>query len=156
MHNNIKLTILNSSGLRKQIIESVLQEAQDTHLLFINETWLSPPNRFPTSWIQHNVHGIKYPSCYHGSQEILLLINASCPYYDHPFLIPTPHILLTNISCIVAKTLVHCVYIPLSPKTSDDFAIEVLNSLPCNYWAQTAQSYVAILTPIGSNHWGYQ
>ena len=38
MHNNIKLTILNSSGLRKQIIESVLQEAQDTHLLFINET----------------------------------------------------------------------------------------------------------------------
>ncbi|KAI9245247.1 hypothetical protein BDA99DRAFT_528368, partial [Phascolomyces articulosus] len=56
-NNNITLTIFNTTGLNRQAINSILSFTPSTHLLFLTETWLLSPNRYPTNWKQYHEYG---------------------------------------------------------------------------------------------------
>ncbi|KAI9271569.1 hypothetical protein BDA99DRAFT_433719, partial [Phascolomyces articulosus] len=129
-NKQIQLTIFNITGLRKQAIDSVISFTPNSDLVFLVETWLLSPNRYYTSWTQHHVHGIRSITLHsRGRLGISLLINPSCPY--HVYYIPnnSSPFSLYYLSCIVANTLIHCVYL-LPEKISDAFALDVLESLP--------------------------
>ncbi|KAI7858778.1 Endonuclease/exonuclease/phosphatase [Circinella umbellata] len=132
-NKQITLTIFNITGLRKQAIDSVISYTTSTDLLFLTETWLISPNKYYTSWTQYHTYGIRSTTeNSRGRLGISLMVNPSCPYHVH-FLPNTPSpYSLYSLSCIVANTLIHCVYLP-PEKISDQFALEVLESLPLHH-----------------------
>ncbi|KAI9250592.1 hypothetical protein BDA99DRAFT_445011, partial [Phascolomyces articulosus] len=117
-------------------INSILSFTPSTHLLFLTETWLLSPNRYPTNWKQYHEYGDRPTSTSRrGHLGISLLVNPDCPFHVH--------VLSNNnstpfskyhLSCIVANTLIHCLYLP--PHTdsfTNDLALATLDSLPLHY-----------------------
>ncbi|KAI9490832.1 hypothetical protein BDB00DRAFT_768221 [Zychaea mexicana] len=133
-HNNIILNIFNTTGLRRQAIDSILHHIPDTHLLFLVETWLLSPNRYYTSWKQYHVYGNRpTPTATRGHLGISLLINPTCPYHVHILPNTASSYPDYHLSCIVANTLIHCVYLPPAPSMSNDTALAILDSLPLHH-----------------------
>ncbi|KAG1464647.1 hypothetical protein G6F46_002674 [Rhizopus delemar] len=126
----ITITLFNATGLAKQAISPILHLAQFSSVLLITETWLLPPNKYPTHWKQFHTYGIKLqPLATKGHQGISLLINPICPYHVH--YLPNDDdmsISQYKLSFIIADTLVHCVYLP--PSLDNQVVSQVLDSLP--------------------------
>ncbi|KAG1572131.1 hypothetical protein G6F47_013622 [Rhizopus delemar] len=126
----ITITLFNATGLAKQAISPILHLAQSSSVLLITETWLLPPNKYPTHWKQFHTYGIKLqPLATKGHQGISLLINPTCPYHVHH--LPNDDdmsISQYKLSFIIADTLVHCVYLP--PSLDNQVVSQVLDSLP--------------------------
>ncbi|KAG2225960.1 hypothetical protein INT45_006656 [Circinella minor] len=133
-NNNITLTIFNTTGLHRQGTNMILPHIPSTHLLFLVETWLLTPNRYYTSWQQYHVYGKRpTPTSKRGHLGISLLINPQCPFYVHFLPNTSSTFPLYHLSCIVANTLIHCVYLPPNDTFTDEMAMAVLDSLPLFY-----------------------
>jgi hypothetical protein len=68
--NSLSLTIWNANGMARQAISTVTDYLYDSSLIFITETWLLPPLRFPTSWQQFHTYGEKVAGSYRGKMGI--------------------------------------------------------------------------------------
>ncbi|KAG1320854.1 hypothetical protein G6F62_011120 [Rhizopus arrhizus] len=124
----ITITLCNATGLAKEAVSPVLHLAQPSSVL-ITETWLLPPNKYPTHWKLFHTYGIKIqPLATKGKQGISLLINPTCPYHVHHLPNGDMSIFQYKLSFIIADTLVHCVYLPLS--LENQVVSQVLDSLP--------------------------
>ncbi|KAI7851204.1 hypothetical protein BDC45DRAFT_445848 [Circinella umbellata] len=133
-NNNITLTIFNTTGLHRQGINMILHHIPSTHLLFLVETWLLTPNRYYTSWQQYHVYGKRpMPTAKRGHLGISLLVNPQCPFYVHFLPNTSSTFPFYHLSCIVANTLIHCVYLPPTDTFTDEMAMAVLDSLPLFY-----------------------
>ncbi|KAK4513149.1 uncharacterized protein ATC70_012943 [Mucor velutinosus] len=107
-------------------INTVTQSLPLSSLIFITETWLLPPLHLPTSWQQFHTYGLPVPNMRRGQMGISLLVNPDFPY-------PVTHIPSVSpyvLSCQVASTLIHCVYLPPTASFSDSDALAVLRDLP--------------------------
>ncbi|OAD67597.1 hypothetical protein PHYBLDRAFT_173931 [Phycomyces blakesleeanus NRRL 1555(-)] len=122
--NPVTITLWNANGLAKQTIPTILSYAPLTSLLFITETWLLSPHRYPTSWQQYHTYGQSVPNASRGCMGISLLVNPSFPYPISIVPSSSPYVL----SCIVFDCLIHCIYLP--PSLSNDDAISILYDLP--------------------------
>ena len=135
-NHNITLSIFNTTGLNRSAINSILSFTPSTHLLFLIETWLLSPNRYPTNWTQYHTYGERpTPISRRGHLGISLLINPRCPFHVH--LIPQTNSSPFSkylLSCIVANTLIHCIYLPPPTESfANDLALAILDSLPLHY-----------------------
>lgn len=131
MINQLTISIFNATGLPRPAIDSLLAFTSSSNLIFVTETWLLPPYRYPTSWIQHHVYGVQVNSnTRQGSQGISLFVNTSYPFPVH-CLPDTSSDSPFHLSCIVASTLIHCVYLPTS--LPDEEALSILHSLPLSH-----------------------
>lgn len=129
--SSLRISLFNATGLPKQAISPILQLSQDSDLLFITETWLLSPNRYPTTWSQYHTY-VMPTSSYHshrGTLGLALLVNLQCnlPIYhishDHPLLAKY------SLSIILSsKILIHCLYLPLYLETED--VSQILDLLP--------------------------
>ncbi|KAI8364626.1 Endonuclease/exonuclease/phosphatase [Radiomyces spectabilis] len=127
---DLTITIWNANGIKKQLINSILDHTPDSTLLFITETWLLTPQSFPTNWRQFHIYGQAHPRTYVGSMGISLLINPSSPFKDSIEFMPhDPSSPYYNyvLSCRLGTILIHCLYLP--PSIDDPFALEILQSL---------------------------
>ncbi|KAG1494654.1 hypothetical protein G6F54_007726 [Rhizopus delemar] len=115
------------SYIRAPVKAAVAPESSS--VLLITESWLLSPNRYPTSWQQFHTYGQPIQSIKNrGSLGIALLVNPSCPFsVQH---IPPRHTLLAKytLSFIIAKYLVHCLYLP--PSLSHTEVSNILDLLP--------------------------
>ena len=124
--NDITITIWNANSLDRLTINTVTQSFTSSSLIFITETWLLPPLRLPTSWQQYHTYGLPVPNMRRGQIGISLLINPDFPYPITPMPSSSPYVL----SCQVASTLIHCVYLPPTASLSDSYALSVLRDFP--------------------------
>ncbi|KAL9539735.1 hypothetical protein PS6_011076 [Mucor atramentarius] len=101
----------NANGLIRQTVNTVTEYLSDSSLIFITETWLLPPLRFPTTWQQFHTYGKRVygdPQHTHrGQQGITLLVNPTCPYPVTPIPSKSPYV----FPCRIAKFLIHCLYL---------------------------------------------
>jgi hypothetical protein len=131
MSPNIQISLFNSTGLPKQTITPILNTGSTSSLIFITETWLLPPNKYPTKWKQYHTYGTRLNSIntYRGQMGIALLVN---PNFDLPVHhVPHDHPLLAKhtLSIIISsKILIHCLYLP--PSLNQDTFSEILSLLP--------------------------
>ncbi|KAK4514470.1 glycoside hydrolase 3 protein [Mucor velutinosus] len=113
----LTLTTWNANGLVRQTVNTVTDYLSDFSLIFITETWLLPPLRFPTTWQQFHTYGKRVSGDPHhthrGQQGITLFVNPTCPYPVMPLPSRSPYV----FSCRVSKYLIHCLYLP--PSLSD-------------------------------------
>ena len=110
----IVLTLFNTTGIKKQAIDSIISYIPYTSLLFLIETWLLSPNRFYTHCDQHHVYGERASiTSSRGHLGISLLINPSFAYHVHvlPKDSSSPYHLYF-VSCIVANTYSFCLSSP--------------------------------------------
>lgn len=127
MSDQLTISIFNAIGLPRPALDSLLAFTPSSDLLFVTETRLLSPYRYYTSWTQHHVYCVlPHPESRKGSRGISLFVNPSCTY--HVRCIPdssdfSPY----HLSCIVANTLIHCVYLP--PSLPDETALAVLQLL---------------------------
>jgi exonuclease III len=123
--HNLTLTIWNANGLIRQAISTVTDALSTSDLVFITETWLLSPLRYPTPWAQYHTYGILAEgNGRRGQMGITLLVNPSFAY-------PVIHIPTASnyiFSCQVSCVLIHCLYLP--PSLSDDEFLELLEGLP--------------------------
>ncbi|KAG1144860.1 hypothetical protein G6F37_005919 [Rhizopus arrhizus] len=114
---------------RKQAISPILHLAQSPSVLLITDTWILPPNKYPTHWKQFHTYSIKaQPLATKGHQGISLLINPTCSYHVHHLPNDNTSVSQYKLSFIIADTLVHCVYLP--PSLNNQVVSQVLDSLP--------------------------
>lgn len=128
----IDIALWNATGLSKYGIDSVLNYIPSTTIFFITETWLLPSSKYLTNWTQFHVYGTPRDNMPHlAKMGISLLINPSCPYPLQ--LLPAFNSDYTqyHLSCTIAETLIHCLYLP--PSLDDTLAIEIIQSLPLTY-----------------------
>ena len=95
--NHLTIALLNATGLPEYVITPIIEAAQPTSALLINETWLLPPARYPTNWKQFHTYDI--PIEYYnnrGAQGICMLVNPNCPYHIHH--LPLVILLLLSIN----------------------------------------------------------
>ena len=129
--SSITITVWNANGIRRQIIDSILKHTSHSSLLFNTETFLLPPNSFPTHWPQYHVYGKRSENARVGHMGISLLINPDFLYKDQIVFLqnltdsPFYHY---SLSCRIDTLLIHCLY--LHPSLPNNIAIEVLESLP--------------------------
>lgn len=113
----LTITTWNANGLVRQTVNTVTDYLSASSLIFITETWLLPPLRFPTTWQQFHTYGKRVPGdprhTHRGQQGITLLVNPTCPYPVTPIPSKSPYV----FSCRVSKYLIHCLYLP--PSLSD-------------------------------------
>lgn len=126
MSSEITITLWNASGLAKQAATPILSILDFSTLIFITETWLLPPSRYPTQWQQYHTYGKPVPNTQRGQMGIALLVHPDCPYPVHHIPTTSPYLL----SCQIADILIHCVYLPPSASFSNDDAISFIESLP--------------------------
>lgn len=127
----VNISLWNATGLPKHNIDNILTHLPNTSILFITETWLLPPNKFLTSWKQYHTYGTPRSGMpFLGQMGITLLVNPDCPYEVN--LINNPNSSHSNftLSCTIANTLVHCLYLPPPPSFNENTALEILDSLP--------------------------
>lgn len=126
MSSEITITLWNASGLAKQASTPILSILDFSTLIFITETWLLPPSRYPTQWKQYHTYAQPVPNTKRGQMGIALLVHPDCPYTVHHIPTTSPYLL----SCQIADILIHCVYLPPSASYSDIEAISFIESLP--------------------------
>ncbi|KAI9272951.1 Endonuclease/exonuclease/phosphatase [Phascolomyces articulosus] len=133
MNNQITLTIFNTTGLNREAIDPLLTYTPHSDLLFLIETWLISPNRYYTNWQQHHVYGTRNNRhrSYPGQLGISLLINPKCKFHVHFIPDTSSPYSLYHLTCTVANTLIHCLYLP--PSISNDLVLEILNYLPLHH-----------------------
>ncbi|KAI8380020.1 endonuclease-reverse transcriptase-domain-containing protein, partial [Choanephora cucurbitarum] len=117
-------------------ISTVTDYLYHSSLIFITETWLLPPLRFPTSWQQYHTYGQPVADSFRGKMGISLLVNPTCPYPVTPLLSSSPYV----FSCQVSTFLIHCVYAP--PSLSDDEFMSLLLSLPSRTHASQTNAFI--------------
>lgn len=126
MSSEITITLWNASGLAKQAATPILSILDFSTLIFITETWLLPPSRYPIQWQQYHTYGQPVPNTKRGQMGIALLVHPDCPYPVHHIPTTSPYL----FSCQIADILIHCVYLPPSASYSNDDAISFIESLP--------------------------
>ncbi|KAG1489959.1 hypothetical protein G6F46_011333 [Rhizopus delemar] len=124
LNNMLTMTIWNSNGLARQAVSQVTDSLLTSSMIFMTETWLLSPLRFPTDWKQYHTYGQPVEGTYRGKMGITLLINPSFAYPVTHFPSDFPYVL----TCQVSSLLIHCVYLP--PSLTDTEAIDILQSLP--------------------------
>jgi hypothetical protein len=123
--NDLNLTIWNANGLVRQAISTVTDALATSDLIFITETWLLSPNRYPTNWQQYHTYGVPALGGGHrGQMGISLLVN---PAFRYP-ITPLPSSSNFVFACQVSSLLIYCLYLP--PSLSDDEFMDILNALP--------------------------
>jgi hypothetical protein len=126
MNKQITITLWNAGGIERPAISTITDALSSSSLVFLTETWLLSPFRFPTSWPQYHTYGVPVENSYRGQQGISLLVHPDFPYHVSPLPSSSPYV----FSCQVSSLLIHCLYLP--PHMDDALAIEVLESLPLN------------------------
>ena len=147
--NDLTITIWNANGLAKHTINTATNSLSNSILIFITETWLLSPNRYPTEWTQYHTYGLPVENSYRKSMGICLLIHPDCPY--------TVTILPTNspslLTCQVADIPIHCVYLPPNINNNSTDRTDVLGilfNLPLN--THSSQSKTIICGDINTRH----
>ena len=146
--SSLRISLFNATGLPKQAISPILQLSQNSDLLFVTETWLLSPNRYPTTWHQYHTYGSPTNSynIHRGTLGLALLVNPTCklPIYH----ISHEHPLLAKYSLSIilsSKILIHCLYLP--PSLETEVISQILDLLPLHISnTTTLLSFVAILT----------
>ena len=132
-NNTINIIQWNATGLQRHTIHTALTEFINTSILFITETWLLSPNRFPTNWTQYHTYGIPVQGphrVHRGQMGISLLVHPHCPFSVNYLPNLSPNFSHYSLSCTIGDTLIHCLYLPPTQKFDDQLAIEILDSLP--------------------------
>lgn len=131
--DTLTITIFNATCISKYSVDSILTYAEHSSLLFLVETWLLPPNRLLTNWRQFHTYGEPRADNYTwiGRMGISLLVppDFTCPVHILPD--TNPQFSKYHLSCIVADTLIHCLYLP--PSLSTDDAMAIIQSLPLHH-----------------------
>ncbi|KAG1269779.1 hypothetical protein G6F66_013969 [Rhizopus arrhizus] len=130
------MTIWNSNGLARQAVYQITDSLLSSSMIFMTETWLLPPLRYPTDWKQYHTYGQPVEGTYRGKMGITLLVNPKFPYHVTHFPSVSPYVL----SCQVSSFLIHCVYLP--PSLNDTEAIEILKSLPTQTHPSQTNTFV--------------
>ncbi|KAG1442210.1 hypothetical protein G6F55_013032 [Rhizopus delemar] len=130
--STVSISLFNATGLPKQAISPILKLAESSSVLLITESWLLPPNKYPTSWKQFHTYGQPIQSFKHrGSLGIALLINpltsATVQHIPHK----NPLLAKYTLSFIISKILVHCLYLP--PSLSHTEVSNILQQLPLEF-----------------------
>ena len=123
--NDLTISLWNANGLARQAIHTVTSSLTSSSLIFITETWLLSPSRYPTSWFQYHNYATPVENSHHGKMGITLLTNPSLPYPVHILPSNSPYVL----SCQVADLLVHCLYLPPTSLTPTQ-VLDIIDSLP--------------------------
>ncbi|KAG0932286.1 hypothetical protein G6F31_016576 [Rhizopus arrhizus] len=129
---SLKLSLFNATGMPKQSINPILQLSQNSDLLFLTETWLLPPTKYRSSWVEYHTYGIPRDSSNIGQLGLALLVNPQCnlPVYQ----ITHTHPLLAKYSLsivLASKLLIHCLYLP--PSLENNEVTTILDALPMQY-----------------------
>ncbi|KAG2220507.1 hypothetical protein INT45_000918 [Circinella minor] len=128
IYSDITITLWNANGLTRQEIYPIINLFSDS-IFFFTETWLLPPQRYATDWIQHHTYGLPTSNNNHGQMGITLLINQKCPYPVYILPPSSPYIL----SCQLADLVIHCVYLPSYHTFPDSQAIEFINNISLHH-----------------------
>ncbi|EPB86021.1 hypothetical protein HMPREF1544_07181 [Mucor circinelloides 1006PhL] len=131
----------------RMTINTVTQSLPLSSLIFITETWLLPPLRLPTSWQQFHTYGLPVPNMRRGQMGISLLVNPDFPYPVTHIPSVSPYVVL---SCQVASTLIHCVYLPPTASFSNSDALSVLRDLPLH--SSPSQTNTIICGDLNARH----
>ena len=123
--SNITITLLNVNGLVKQAINTITNSLSSSSLIFLTETWLLSPSRYPTNWSQHHNYALPVENSHRGKMGITLLTNPSFPYPVHVLPTVSPYIL----SCKIENVTIHCLYLPPTNLTPIE-ALEIIQSIP--------------------------
>lgn len=112
--DKLTITIFNATGISKYAVDSILTFTQHTSLLFLIETWLLPPNQLLTNWQQHHTYGEPRSDTYSwiGKMGISLLVHPDFNLPVHGIEDSDPHFSKYHLTCTVANTLIHCLYLP--------------------------------------------
>ena len=136
----MSITLFNATGLPKQAIYPILQIAEQASLLFITETWLLTPNKYPTTWKQFHTYGQPINSTHQrnrGHLGIALLVNPTFKQHVYHIQHENPLLAKYTLSVVISsKILIHCLYIP--PHLDDTELSEILEMLPLSYNNTTA------------------
>ncbi|KAI9251519.1 Endonuclease/exonuclease/phosphatase, partial [Phascolomyces articulosus] len=125
--------IIDYNILDKHDLLNNPKEFINTNILFITETWLLSPNRYPTNWTQYHTYGIPIHSphkTHRGQMGISLLVHPHCPFPVNHLPNLSPSFQQYSLSCTIGDTLIHCLYLPPTQKFDDHLAIEILDTLP--------------------------
>ncbi|KAG2217129.1 hypothetical protein INT45_011912 [Circinella minor] len=123
--SNITISLININGLVKQTINTITNSLPTSSLIFLTETWLLSPSRYPTNWFQHHNYALPVENSHRGKMGITLLTNPSFPYPIHVLPTISPYIL----SCKIENLTIHCLYLPPSNLTAIE-ALEIIQSIP--------------------------
>src|ERR1700751_5438660 len=96
MNMNLNIGIWNANGLQATAIDDILQYCDSLDILCITETWLLPPSRLPTTWVQHHLYGNPVQGHYRGSNGVTILVSPSTPFA----VIPVP---MNNRFCLAVR-----------------------------------------------------
>ncbi|KAG1039310.1 hypothetical protein G6F43_012541 [Rhizopus delemar] len=143
--SDFTMTIWNSNGCPKQSISAITDSLPSTSLLFMTETWLLSPSRFPTAWHQYHTYGQPVENSYRGQMGITLLVNPDFPFPVTHFPSESPYVL----SCQVGPFLIHCVYLPPATLSATD-AMEIIRTLPMQ--THSSQTNTIICGDINARH----
>ena len=128
MSRDITISLWNANGLSRHTAPLLLHNLFDSSLIFLTETWLLSPLRYPIpkEWKQLHNYGSSVDNSDRGQQGISLLVNPKFPYPVTHIPTSSPYVLTCHISSLV----IHCLYLP--PSLPDDAALEILRSLEIN------------------------
>lgn len=135
--NRISITLWNSNGIARQSISTLTTAFSSSSLIFLTETWLLSPLRYPTQWAQYHTYGQKVENSYRGKMGITLLVNPDFPYPVSIFPSNSPYV----FTCQINTTLIHCLYLPPSTLSNED-AIDILRSLPLHTHASQTNTII--------------
>ncbi len=94
----------------------MLNIAKNLSLLFITETWLLSPNKYPIpTWKQFHTYGIPVNSYnqHRGQLGLALLVNPDFKLPIHHINHVNPLLAKFTLSIIInSKLLIHCLYLP--------------------------------------------
>ena len=71
--SNITITLLNVNGLVKQAINTITNSLSSSSLIFLTETWLLSPSRYPTNWSQHYNYALPVENSHRGKMGITVV-----------------------------------------------------------------------------------
>ncbi|KAG1453394.1 hypothetical protein G6F55_008167 [Rhizopus delemar] len=119
----LTIGLWNANGLQASTVDDLLRHCQPFSLVFITETWLLPPARFPTSWQLFHLYGSPAAGQYRGSMSV-------CAFF------------LSN------TTIRNTTRVSLSRSKHSSFAIELETWFRSNETDVTENSYT-----VASNEW---
>lgn len=136
---SLNISLFNATGLPKHSIYPLLNIAQNSSLIFITETWLLAPNKYPIPlWKQYHTYGIPTNSLKQnrGHLGLALLVNPDFKLPIHHITHADPLLSKFALSIIInSKLLIHCLYLP--PHLEPDQISEILTLLPLDYNSTT-------------------
>ncbi|KAI8365897.1 Endonuclease/exonuclease/phosphatase, partial [Radiomyces spectabilis] len=134
MSESFTLGLWNANGLQTTYIHDVLSHCLSFTALFITETWMLPPSRLPTEWLQFHTYGVPVEGHYRGSQGITALISPHCSYPVSQVSLSSPYAL----GILLGPIKIICLYLP--PSLSTDEFHNILTSRHCNSMPVTSNT----------------